>query len=620
MVKRQVTALALALLGVTLLLVVPLGCSKGEYIPLVGPGVSSDWPADPGWLLAPSVFGGRFVYGGAWSGEDSLLVLVGSAGAAFEHANGQWSRVAIDTRLALRSVISLGAGEFIAVGDRGLASRRTGGHWVTEETGTDQNLNRIVTAGAEVWALGEQGTVRHRTVAGWEGLPAPGTDDVLSGAVLNDTLFVTTDGDSSQIRVWEGTAWGTVSPGPWAGRAVRGVVATPTGRLLAAADSLYERGPYGWRAVRPENFLPEWTHYFDSVVVGHTLWIRYGSWFRFDLLDPDGPLSGWVPLSRSVLVPLGDEDFLTGYFSGALYWVRSGEERQDPAGNVDLGAEIKLASGGPLFFGGPGVLRWDGAGLQTVLPANLIPDYWWEGDWRGCGRSESDFYLTRNGTVFHYQGGQLLTVGSVVDEMDPNSMALTEAGVLYLASRRGLWRWTGVNWERQLPAMADQEGSFNVWPDGNGSLVARGPQGAFHRLQGDLWLPLGQLSRDGILLAAADGTLVGVQPNNGSVDYEGGNELLVYDEKAAAFRTLWGRGMGIMQNQGLGGGTSRDGELLIWTSRPSMVFRLNGPPSAADWELVAGPVDADIRALIRLTGGELLALDQGDDRFYLYRD
>ncbi len=75
--RRQLTALTLTLaLGVALLLGVPLGCSKGEYIPLAGPGLSSQWPADPGWLPAPSVFAGQRVYDGAWSGEDSLVVLV----------------------------------------------------------------------------------------------------------------------------------------------------------------------------------------------------------------------------------------------------------------------------------------------------------------------------------------------------------------------------------------------------------------------------------------------------------------------------------------------------------------------------------------------------------------
>ena len=138
-------------------------------------------------------------------------------------------------------------------------------------------------------------------------------------------------------------------------------------------------------------------------------------------------------------------------------------------------------------------------------------------------------------------------------------------------------------------------------------------------LDDGLWIAMGDLNRQATVLAGDDGSLFALMDLPGYDNFSGGNGVLEYDDQAAAFREAQQQGMGALVNLNIKGSSSRNGEVLVWTSSPAMVFTLKGPPAQGNWQVVAGPLDADIRMLERLPDGSLLAWVSDKREFSIYR-
>ena len=87
-------------------------------------------------------------------------------------------------------------------------------------------------------------------------------------------------------------------------------------------------------------------------------------------------------------------------------------------------------------------------------------------------------------------------------------------------------------------------------------------------LQDGQWNSLGTMGWDVVQLCGEDGTLFVIREEHEYDSY--GNSLLVYDDRAGAFRDLGQQGMGPLKDLTIAGASSRNGEVLIWTRNPSM--------------------------------------------------
>lgn len=607
-------------LGLALILIVAamLGCGKGEDLPLVAPGAGNTWPADPGWQTLPELFGDVRLDDGVWDEETGRIVLVGSKGAIFERSADLWHRKTSGLTTALRAVTRLGPDEYLAVGLNGGVCHGRAGSWQREDAGTSEDLSVVVTTGETAWAVGGRGTIVRRTAGQWSRLPSAGDADLLGVAVLGDSVFVAL-ADTSTIRVWDGAVWSSLAPPPWRPQRNLGLTVGSDGRLYAAADSLYVRDPAGWRAATDSRFFFLFGDPFQMKVVGQTLWYGTYGWSRIDLTAGAWQPHVDVPGSRSVLAPRDTTTYLTADATAAITWFEDGVSRRDPAGNLGIGAAIPLDEGGLLLITELGIYHRDATTRKQVLALDQLPELAGNSIRSGCGRSPRDYYLTGGRMLYHCTDGRPAVMGTWTESHYITSLALDADGELYMGSSAGLWRWRGTTWERVLPLPYDNDRSYRVWPLGNGSLGARSQDDDYFYLSEGSWRALGRLSWRAILQTGADGSLLAVREMSGTEEFPGGNVLLVYDERAAAFRNFWNRGMGPLVDLRVKGATSRGGRFLIWTEYPTMVFTLDGSPLEADWRLVAGPLAGDLQFLAPMSDGSLLGLDADDRRFHLYR-
>ncbi len=608
------------LIGISLVVVMAstlVGCGGGEVLPLVAPGGSSDWPADPRWRAVVPLLVGEDFRDGAWVREtsfaDPVVALVGERGAVFVHADGRWAAQKTGLQANLNVVVSLGANVFVAVGDDGAACWGENGHWQVADTGTQNHLEAMLAVDGVAWAVGQEGTVRRWEAGQWSGLPSAGTDDLVGVTVLNDSLFVAAG--TAGIRVWDGAAWSTLPVGPWGESAVKAVAAVDNDQLYAAADSLYVRSAVGWHTITDTRLAG--VDKIGMKVTGHTLWYSFwGWWLHLDPTTVPGQVSIDAPFG--ILAPRDAETYLTVESGPTVAWVADGKLRQDPAGYLSIRSVITLSTGGMLVLTHNGVFQHDGINLTQILDREQIPGMPDRGFAAGCGRDADDYFLVGSEVVYHCVNGQATELGTWEEIQNVNSIAVDQDNVLYMGGDQGLWRWQDVSWQRVLPVLADQQQYFEVWPLGNGRLGAIDSNEQYYLQFADRWSAIGEQRRGTLLLAGADGTLFTIGRVDSREGFDVGNGLRIYDESSGAFRDLMNRGMGSLVDLDIYRGTSRNGEVLIWTRDPSMAFTLSGPPGMADWNVVAGPLAADIASLERMPDGSLLAR-QNYQGFHAFR-
>jgi hypothetical protein len=604
----------------------PGGCGEGENIPLLAPGGTGVWPADPGWNLRPALLNGELVFDGLWSRQDVAgspqVVMVGSRGTILEYTDELW-KTFYTNGITFYTVVEPQPGEFVANGREGQAMRRVGDAWISEDTGTEKALLKSIARDGVVWAVGAQGAVCRRAAGTWTTLPAASESDLLDVAVLNDSLFVVTrQGD---VRIWANEIWSDMPGGPWLAEAdslygeqgVLGLATVGDGRLYAVADSLFVREPTGWRTIS------DWAHNnwssLETRVVGQTLWYGHEEdWWR---IDPT--VAAWQPqrqllVAAEVMAIRDEANFLASTNYGNMTWVEEGVVRRETAGRLGVRGHITLAEGGMYLMADVGVVRRLDAEVLTVLAGEEIPLASGHSFKVGCGLSPQDYYLVGREALYHCVNGVPTLLGTWENnEWFSISAAVSATGELYIGTDEGLMQWQGGAWEQVLPRLAMDNWDFDVWPLGDGRLGAGDTNGELYCLQDGQWNSLGTVGRDLVQLRGADGTLFVVRDQYD--DNFNGNTLLVYDDRAGAFRNLGQQGMGPLTDLHIDGSTSRDGEVLIWTRNPSMVFTLSGSPANADWQVVAGPLDEDIRWLERLPNGNLLAWVNDEREFAVYQ-
>ncbi len=598
-----------------------LGCSKGEDIPLLAPGGGTEWPVDSGWIsLTPLAANGLFFYAGVWDPTPApggpMLVMVGYESTIVEYHDGVWSSRGKGLGMHLTDVAWVGAGEFVAVGEDGAAAWRRDGVWQSEETGVTTDLDKIVVADDVVWAAGTNGTVVRRQDGQWTVLPSSGVDFLVGMAALHDSLFAVDYG--SDIRVWDGQSWGTLSNLPWGEDMVSAVVTNGDGLLYAAADSLYVRDPAGWRSITDVDFGHP--SFVRMKATGSVIWFRVeGEW---SYVDPQ--VAPWqpavsVPTSHSGFVPKDQDTYLTISSNGVVTWFESGRVSRDPAGDIGGIGRIALATGGLHFMTDLGVIRRDAETLTVVLDIEQIPSVG-HGNFRvGCGSGPDDYYLVGGTWLYHCSNGMATLIGSWLHNRFFDSAAVGADQVLYAGDYDGLWRWQNNAWQRVLPVLPEQFAHYRVWSVGDGSLGAADWEGRYYRLQDDQWSYLATMRGDAAMLAGTDGTVFVVGSHSSTNDFPGGNVLWTLDERAGAFNTHWDQGMGPLVSLRLDGNENHAGESLIWTRNPTMVFGLDGPPANASWQVVVGPSDKRFDRLVRLADGSLLAARISGGEFFLYR-
>ena len=603
------------------------GCGEGDDIPLFAPGGGLQWPADPGWVsLSP--MNARYINysAGARASQtiagETEVVLVGREGLVAEYKDGQWGSSRKNGQNSLYSVVSVGGGEFVAVGDGGSALSLEGGTWQIEDTGTTEYLRHVVEADGIVWAVGGRGTVQRREAGQWTAISTGTSEELRCAAVLNDSLFVV--GSDREVRVWDGEDWGVLSNVPWAsgdsGSIATAVATGDDGRLFVAAGGLYVREASGWRAIGDVALSPYYYTY-KLKIIENTVWFYYGStWHHIDVNAPASQSAAVLPGVEAILLPRDLENYLTVSSGGRIDWVVDGQLSRDVAGTLDAVRDIYLAEGGLIFMTNVGVVQRDATSLKVLVAPDQLPLMDSDQFRAGWGQSPRDFYLAGYGVLYHCVDGVATVVGTWAEDHTIHSLAISDDGVIYCSDYHGLWRWQDGAWLRELPVMAEHNERFLVQSLANGSLVATDNERQVYRLdENGQWIYLDLLTYDSVIESGTDGTLFVVKYQSSVEGFTGGNILLTYDERAGAFINRLDQGMGPLVDLNLEGSENQGGETFIWTTSPTMVFALEGPPANANWRVVAGPLDGKISRLVRLSDGNLLAVGDEDSEFFLYR-
>lgn len=617
--SRYVRMRALGVL-MALMVIGALGCSEGEDIPLLAPGGGMEWPIDPGWTPLSPLADNKYFVDGVWNEDASpgepTVILVGYDGVVMEYTDDSWHSRGQGLNVDFLSVASAGSGKFIAVGDNGVAAWREDGRWQEESSGTGQYLFKVIVDNGIAWAVGWDGAVQRREAGQWTTLPSAGETWLTDVAALHDSVFVT--GSDSEIRVWDGQTWGQLADLPWGAVPVKALATLSDGRLYAAADSLYVRGPSGWRSITDAEFST-----YASIkmkVSGDVLW--FGDNNRWRYVEP--MLAAWqpateVPYLSYILVPRDTETYLTTSSDGIVTWFDQGQASRDPAGDIGDRGDIFLADGGLLFLTDLGVIRRDAESLTIVLDAAQLPALSFQNFRIGCGHSPADYFLAGETSLYHCVNGQAALVGTWAESRDFFSMAIGADNILYASDYDGLWRWQDSTWQRVLPVVPGDREYYKIHTLADGSIGLEDSDHRFYRLKDGQVALLADMRYKAVMQASSDGTVYVVGEHGSTEDFRGGNVLWILDERAGALRNLWDQGMGALVSMSIDGSENHGGESFIWTRNPVMVFALDGPPADAHWRVVAGPLDGYFNRLVRLNDGNLLATSASSGQMFLYR-
>ncbi len=107
------------------------------------------------------------------------------------------------------------------------------------------------TGGDDVWAVGGEGLVLHKTAAGWQRVATDRTDTLFTVNGRKGQVLISGGGRASVLLEGNGSAWKDVSPSSVG--LVQGLVTDPTSETGAWATgeggSVFQRGADGWKSV-----------------------------------------------------------------------------------------------------------------------------------------------------------------------------------------------------------------------------------------------------------------------------------------------------------------------------------------------------------------------------------
>jgi hypothetical protein len=134
------------------------------------------------------------------------------------HWNGGGWSAAKPIELLLRDlqgVFALSPSEVLLVSSSsGQVIRWNGTHYVNEPGSDHSGLMAIHGSSAtDIWAVGRQGNALHRDGTGWTRIATDATTVTLNDVWVHGPSLAVAVGDSGTVRMWNGSAWSTMSSG-----------------------------------------------------------------------------------------------------------------------------------------------------------------------------------------------------------------------------------------------------------------------------------------------------------------------------------------------------------------------------------------------------------------------
>ena len=591
-----------------------VGCGEGERIPVV-PGLTTlDMPPDPFFVTLAPRCGTRIQNDAVWL-DDGRAFIVGTSGLVLAWSeNGPWYPDPSGTNEDLLAVASLSDGRVIAIGRHGTIIERVDGFWSDRSPGTDHTLREIVVSGDQTWAVGEGGTVVHRSATGvWELVDCPTEMDLTGVAAQEDTLYVCGQGGLLLSR--HDGVWVDESGGPWGVEDVLSVGALPDGPVVALADSLYVRRDGAWR-IQP---VQQW--------FGDLLGMKadYGSFWlegstqvrRFSPLGEVWPLqSYYVRGNPAHIAPEDSSRALIISGKGGIRWYETdGEWWEDPSGLPGNTLMFRLADGARGCMNQAGILAPGPTGLITVEGYSSEVLRWAQSPEFCEGRSFQDFYLANSRDLYRVLDGELHKEMELPDWWRCNSMAMDQEGNLHFGYKGLIYRWNGSELTQTL---ADPEdwADFQVRTGQAGTLLAWTTDNAWYYGEGE-WICLGE--EDFIFAGESSAGEIRLISRGSSISNSEPDMLHVWRRDAGLLVSREIELVPGVEELRIKGVTEDSSGLYVFTYEPARVFRLAGDPLKERWELVAGPYDGWIDQLLVLDDGSLLVFDNRKDHISLRR-
>lgn len=586
------------------------GCGGGDTLPLQPANGTCDRPPDPRWRLLAPLRGDQQYCDAVWQDQETVWV-VGTGGLALvKRGDGPFRPEETGTTGNLEAVAALADGVVAAVGQDGIVAEHAAGRWTVHQVAGTGTLRRAAALGDLVWAVGDSGAVVQRDAAGaWTRLDFPGTGDLDDVAAKADTVAVCGTGGA----LWLGTpdGWLNLSTGPWLTDDLHSVVWLADGRLAVGGRlGLFVRGPSGWAApLFAED--PGQDYFVRLEAAGRQLWY-FGS---RDLLVVDTGDPVWtfdrIFYSYYRTVAVRDETSALLVTSTSLRWYADGVlGPPDPAG-YDGDDLFALADGTTGCFDSWGLMVPGPAGLrrEVLLPADVREALGFI--YCVTGQSLDDFYVGDREAVWGISGG----VGSPLVEIPSgsylNSLVQDRDGRLHLSLDGPLHGLFTVEGGVLQPLLVQDEGyggpELSLTRQGTAIAQRYSAVWVFHDAG---WDSLAFRAGD-FLAEPAPGQLLSLHLGslNGYQIWREGQGLLVEEEFDP---------MPLCPGLDFRGAADGEAGPFIYTRYPSLVLapqteRVDGP-----WDLVAGPMEGEIRDLKVQADGSLLAATWNPQALVIY--
>ncbi|MBW2736980.1 MAG: hypothetical protein JRH20_31745 [Deltaproteobacteria bacterium] len=160
-------------------------------------------------------------------------VYIGGADGIWHFDGSSWTQIRSDP-LAVYALQCVD-GELFAGLWGGDILHRMGTNWLVEETMGTSVWGLWASSVTDVWAVGHEGQVLHRTGGGWQRVSMPGSETWFSDVAGTGPDDVTVVGPMGAIYHYDGVAFSR--QGPVTVQTLRVVAATPSGAVFAAGDN-----------------------------------------------------------------------------------------------------------------------------------------------------------------------------------------------------------------------------------------------------------------------------------------------------------------------------------------------------------------------------------------------
>lgn len=593
MTPTRWTLLFLTLWG----LVILLGCSEGEVIPLVPSGIICERPLDHSWQEMTNICQSKHPMATVWP-PGEMPVVVGENGLILQcDASSVWSVVDLSIHENLKVVAGNDEGDLVAAGTGGALAYRKDNQWHTMDPLAETTWRDVRAHDRQMWLAGDGGMLASgRPGSAWEMVSVPDSTDLYSVCAFEDSVF--TGGAGGLLRVLVNNQWEDLTRPEFDGWRVRSIVRLDDGRLVVWANGLWVRGLDGWH--QETQYGTTFNNHME--VRGGYLWIMCGYYrcYRLDLfMDPWEAVDCRGYGNTVSLAPGPDTQALVMSEQGQFTWLSLDAENNilrqiDSAGYLDTDHLFRLEDGSVVFPVDNGLFEVNSTGV-TAIP-NLSPEVVanLSDHSRIHGASVSDFYSVWDMKLCHILGGEVVLVADIPEEYgNPGKLLVNQQGQVCLGLSSGVIFWTGSQWEvwseeSYNQIFLTQQQNFVI--TSSNSATYHGPSGTVSTYLG-LRTKLAWEPEPGVLEFMSDDFTLARWQTDAAVD------PLFYLNPMPHCSFLYATAI---KESSLG--------VLAVTFNHSMVLTVPDDPNRVDWELVAGPSLHEISDLQVLEDGNLVAL------------